>query len=217
MKKNTKKMIKQVKCVKATIVKNILQKKYKIIKHKAKKLKKIRKYPRKPTRPEYHYYPSESKADFESSRTIDIEKIKGKFIFGRIKQKLNISSNLNLMKNIVKKKILRLLKLENCFEEEEVKYGFRTKVTLVENSPCIIGSTCRGIPVSLSRSESDFIQKELELNLNQDEPTLNWYEENPDFDSVNDNYFDRQTGEEFSSDGPPDCRVIPSTQCANNG
>jgi hypothetical protein len=203
MKKNTKKMIKQIKCVKATIVKNILQKKYKIIKHKAKKLKKIRKYPGKPTRPEYHSYPSKSRADFESSRTIDTEKIKSKFIFGRIKQKLNISSNLNLMKNIVKKKILRLLKLENCFEEEEVKYGFRTKVTLVENSPCILGSTCRGFPVGRSRSESDFIRKELELNLNQDELTSDLYEDNPDFDSIDDNYFDRQTGEEFSSDGPP--------------
>ena len=217
MKKNTKKMINQVKCVKATIVKNILQNKLKLIKHKAKRLKNITEYPRKPTRPENYYHPSESKADFESSKTLDIEKIKSKFIFGRIKQKLNISSNLDLMKKIVKKRILRLLKLENCFEEKEVKYGFRSKVTLVENSPCILGSTCRGFLVGQSRSESNLIRRELGLNLIQDELNLDLYQDNLDLGLIEENYFDRQTGEEFSSDGPPDCRVIPSTQCGNNG
>ena len=43
-----------------------------------------------------------------------------------------------------------------------MKYGFRSKVTLVENKPCLLGSTCRGIP-SPGDSESSSIQNKLDL------------------------------------------------------
>jgi hypothetical protein len=43
--------------------------------------------------------------------------------------------------NGLKKKV----QLGDCFEEEEeFLYGFRTKVTLFEDQPCILGSTCKG-------------------------------------------------------------------------
>lgn len=33
--------------------------------------------------------------------------------------------------------------MDDCFSDmPEPKYGFRTKVTIVENSPCVFGSTC---------------------------------------------------------------------------
>jgi hypothetical protein len=37
--------------------------------------------------------------------------------------------------------------MDDCYDDmEEPLYGFRTKVTLAENSPCTLGTTCRGSP-----------------------------------------------------------------------
>jgi len=72
----------------------------------------------------------------------------------------------------------------DCFGDvEEPLYGFRTRVTLAENSPCTLGVTCRGVP-GLDAS----------------------------FDGENgldraDEAVERQTGEEFFSEAPSDCRV----------
>ena len=77
----------------------------------------------------------------------------------------------------------------DCFDDvEEPLYGFRTRVTLAENSPCILGVTCRGTPDSEFGFDSDN-----DLN----------------FDRASEDYYDleRQTGEEFFSEAPPDCRV----------
>jgi len=79
--------------------------------------------------------------------------------------------------------------LDDCFDDlEEPTYGFRAKVTLAENSPCILGSTCRGNPDFAKRSSDDDIISD----------------ENFPSEDVLD---ERQTGEEFFSEGPPDCRV----------
>ena len=135
--------------------------------------------------------------------------------------------------------------------KNQVLYGFRTKVALVENKPCTIGTTCRGQPEDLRQDQNPFpkgqnqfaqSQKQMRQELNQftsDQnqitPDLdqfikdpNWfstaeeissYEE--DQSSLKAKWFnqesrpillDRQSGEEFQSDGPPDCRVI-RTQC----
>ena len=202
---NLNRMVNQVKCIKTKIVKKFREKKY---------LK-------EPSPSDYDYYPNQSQTDFERQKSDHyylnepnvvfesskiVEKFKSKFNFSRIEQKLNISGKLNSLK----KKFLRLVQLEDCFEEEEVKYGFRSKVTLVENSPCILGSTCRGVPEGESRTQSNFIRKELDLNSIWDEVDL-------DLIRIRSDYLDRQTGEAFSSDGPPDCRVIQSNQCSSNG
>jgi len=62
-------------------------------------------------------------------------------------------------------------------------YGFRTRVTLAENSPCTLGDTCRGVPG-------------LDLSFDSDN-SLDRADEG----------VERQTGEEFLSEAPPDCRV----------
>lgn len=184
-------MINQVKCIKTKFVRKFRE-------------RKMNRYPKEP-KPEFYNNPSES-VDFERSKIFEIEKFRSNFNFSGIEQKLNISGKLNS----VKKKFLKLVQLEDCFEEEEVKYGFRSKVTLVENSPCMLGSTCRGVPEDESRTQSNFIHKELNFNSIWENPEL-------ELIRIRSDYLDRQTGEGFSSDGPPDCRVIRSSQCTNNG
>ncbi len=79
--------------------------------------------------------------------------------------------------------------LDDCFDDlEEPTYGFRAKVSLVENSPCILGSTCRGSPTS------DY------FSARSDEGS--WHNYYPTDDAI-----ERQTGEEFFSEAPPDCRL----------
>ena len=79
---------------------------------------------------------------------------------------------------------------DNC-DYNHLRYGFRTRVSLVENQSCILDVTCTAtgnrINVALARksnSGSGFGRKQLSL-------------------------------EEFSSDAPPDCRAIrdPSDSC----
>ena len=97
----------------------------------------------------------------------------------------NYYSNYN--NNIQQKR--KVDSLDDCFDDlEEPTYGFRAKVTLAENSPCILGSTCRGNP--------DFAKRSFEDDIKTDENF-------PSEDVLD----ERQTGEEFFSEGPPDCRV----------
>ena len=67
---------------------------------------------------------------------------------------------------------------------DNLRYGFRTRVTLVENQSCILDVTCTAtgdkINVALARSDS----------------------------SENHGFAKRQSGEEFRSDAPPECRAI---------
>ena len=133
---------------------------------------------------------SDDNGPFEN-KVFQIEKVKSIFNLSRIDERLNFSRTLNK----ITKKVLKLIKLDDCFEDEVVLYGFRSKVTLVENKPCILGSTCRGTPVDGSNPEPD--------STSDPGPGS---EPGP-------NRIDRQSGEDFSSDGPPDCRVIRSNQC----
>ena len=114
--------------------------------------------------------------------------------------------------------------MDDCFEDmQEPLYGFRTKVTLTENSPCELGVTCRGVPednpestLNLSNNfvgpngatiqESSNYQNSYPMPESSTSSTTESY--NSHADGYNENYIERQTGEDFSSDGPPDCRVI---------
>lgn len=78
-----------------------------------------------------------------------------------------------------------------------LRYGFRTRVSLVENQSCILDVTCTAtgdrIDVALAKRRS--------YNLG--------------FSSFGSRLSRRQALEEFSSDAPPDCRAIrdPSNSC----
>ena len=90
--------------------------------------------------------------------------------------------------------------MDDCFDDlEEPTYGFRAKVTLVENSPCILGSTCRGTPTL------DFIAKRSDSS--SDDITVENLTPEDVLDTSEDVLDERQSGEEFFSEAPPDCRV----------
>jgi hypothetical protein len=216
-------MGKQIKCVKSKISKKIFKN----------KLQKQNVYQNQMDYPYYYQetnYTNSSNPNFASSKVFEFERFKSKFNLSRIEQKLNISG----IVNGVKKKVLKLVQLDDCFEEEEFLYGFRSKVTLVEDQPCILGSTCRGSPEDLNSTlESNSNQKRRNKNDSSEtfysddfEFQLNWIQklkllnrqDNPDHqDNLNykdyqdyqDNrdHHDRQSGEDFTSDGPPDCRI----------
>ena len=77
--------------------------------------------------------------------------------------------------------------MDDCIEGmEEPLYGFRTRITLVDNEPCTLGVTCRDDPTGSFNPTSTFLSNYV------------------DFSSQ---LLRRQAGEEFSSDAPPDCRV----------
>ncbi len=65
---------------------------------------------------------------------------------------------------------------------------------LVENQPCVLGATCRGVPNDGDDSRVDFFDEALDP-LTAEMLT------------------DRQTGEGFSSSGPADCRVRATGAC----
>jgi hypothetical protein len=221
-KRNIQRMGKQINCVKSKISKKIFKN----------KLLKQNSYQNQMDYPYYQEtnYTNSSEPNSASSKVFEFERFKSKFNLSRIEQKLNISG----IVNGVKKKVLKLVQLDDCFEEEEFLYGFRSKVTLVEDQPCILGSTCRGSPQDLnSTSESDSNQKRRnEINSSETfysddfEFQLNWirklkllnrqdYQDYLDYKDYHDHrdQHDRQSGEDFTSDGPPDCRVT-NVQCS---
>jgi hypothetical protein len=112
---------------------------------------------------------------------------------------------------------------------DEPLYGFRSKIVLTENSPCELGVTCRGVPEDLNPDLQSSLQQQQQLNsqyyvgssmqLQQQQQNAQYYESSSlQQQQQNVQYFDnsieRQTGEDFSSDGPPDCRVtFDPSQC----
>ena len=112
--------------------------------------------------------------------------------------------------------------------KNQVLYGFRTKVALFENRPCTIGTTCRGQPEDLRKDQSQIPKNQIQFD--QITPVLDQFikdqtpeemstsEENQTSSKDSDSVpilLDRQSGEEFKSDSPPDCRVI-QTQCPSS-
>ena len=81
-----------------------------------------------------------------------------------------------------------------CDDYSNLRYGFRTRVTLVENQSCILDVTCTAtgdkINVALAKRRSG----ERRISRRQG-----------------------FTGEEFRSDAPPECRAIrdPNDACMN--
>ena len=172
-------MVQQVKCIKNSIARKVLKQKF---------LKFLK-----------HYY------SFNYTKSNRKPRHSEYYNFDAFKQKLNLSHSTSKF-NIsgVKKKVLKLvdLDLDDCFEVEEEKYGFRSNITLAQNSRCILGSTCRGEPEPNPEPET----MATESGFSQNEMLIQNYLE----------HLERQSGEEFSSDGPPDCRVFQSSQCDTN-
>ena len=102
--------------------------------------------------------------------------------------------------------------MDDCFEDmDEPMYGFRSKVMLTENSPCELGVTCRGVP----EDDSDTTYGNYGTGYSyQDGSYIPESSTRDSYDSLVENEVERQTGEDFSSDGPPDCRVtFDPNQC----
>jgi len=121
--------------------------------------------------------------------------------------------------------------MDDCYSDmDEPLYGFRSKIVLTENSPCELGVTCRGVPEDVNPDlQSSLQQQQQQRNLQyyessslqQQQQQLNsqyYGSSSLQQQQQNVQYFDnsieRQTGEDFSSDGPPDCRVtFDPSQC----
>ena len=84
-----------------------------------------------------------------------------------------------------------------CDDYSNLRYGFRTRVTLVENQSCILDVTCTAtgdkINVALARRSGNLPPQ------------------------THRRRHKRQAGEEFRSDAPPECRAIrdPNEACLN--
>ena len=200
-KKNFQRMGKQIKCVKSKISQKIFKNKLK---------KQSQNQADNNQTENYSYTSNSNEINTASSKVFEFEKFKSNFNFSRIEQKLNISG----IVNGVKKKVLKLVQLDDCFEEDAVLYGFRSKVSLIQDQPCILGSTCKGSP-----DDPNLLDPNLESDASP--KGLNKAERFDFDDSESENNFlekqkliDRQAGEEFSSDGPPECRVVRSAQCS---
>ena len=101
-------MVRQVKCIKNSIAKEVSNKKFK-------------KFPKK-----HHYSFNYAKSNRKPrhSEYYNFEKFKQKLNLSHITSKFKISG--------LKKKVLKLVDLDDCFEVEEEKYGFRSNVTLAQ-------------------------------------------------------------------------------------
>ena len=114
----------------------------------------------------------------------------------------------------------REMRYDECFPGvQEPLYGFKVKVTIAENSPCTLGATCRGDPSSSLNFGT--VSNLISGRAGED---YNYLQDTIDFEDPNN--LDRQTGEDFFSEAPPDCRVtcgwfdvdmtiskIPNTKC----
>ncbi len=99
--------------------------------------------------------------------------------------------------NCMKAKYLRRKKRQSsyagpdCDNYDHLRYGFRTRVAVVENQSCILDVTCTAtgdrINVALSKRNGQ----------------------------VKSSFARRQSGEEFQSDAPPQCRAVrdPGNTC----
>ena len=105
----------------------------------------------------------------------------------------------------------REMRYDDCFPGvQEPLYGFKVKVTLAQNSPCTLGGTCRGNP--LPSLDFNTVANVISGRKSEDFDDLNNVENFSDLDDLNDDLYDlndldRQTGEEFTSEAPTDCRV----------
>jgi len=86
--------------------------------------------------------------------------------------------------------------------QPELLYGFRSRVSIVENQSCILDVTCT--------ATGDRINAALTKRRGQSFEASNIFKE-----IARQSFARRQTGEEFQSDAPPQCRAIrdPSHTC----
>ena len=117
---------------------------------------------------------------------------------------------------------------------DNLKYGFRTRVALVENQSCVLDVTCTAtgdrINVALSRQGKAAKNFSKAPNVNQ------FLRRRQSGDRINvarsrqgkaaknfskapnaNQFLRRQSGEEFQSDAPPSCRAVrdPTETCRN--
>merc|ERR1712083_965989 len=86
--------------------------------------------------------------------------------------------------------------------QPELLYGFRSRVSIVENQSCILDVTCT--------ATGDRINAALTKRRGQSFEASNIFKE-----IARQSFAKRQSGEEFQSDAPPQCRAIrdPNNTC----
>ena len=86
--------------------------------------------------------------------------------------------------------------------QPDLLYGFRSRVSIVENQSCILDVTCT--------ATGDRINAAL-LAKRRGQPNMSKHVQN----SARQSFAKRQSGEEFQSDAPPQCRAIrdPNNTC----
>ena len=102
--------------------------------------------------------------------------------------------------------------MDDCFDfMSEPEYGFRTNVTVMQMcTDPQDNSTCKEIPNqcegnSCNEGTGGFSEmEETFFKFRKSRYRRSWTDEN----IISENTIDRQTGEDFSSDGPPECRPI---------
>ena len=88
--------------------------------------------------------------------------------------------------------------MDDCFEfMGEPEYGFRVNVTVTQECPDGLDSP----------ADSCKTMKTNSVDLSESDNTINIVSRSYNSDRFQ-TAFDRQTGQDFASDAPPDCRVI---------
>ncbi len=114
----------------------------------------------------------------------------------------------------------RFVKELSYFSYNNLKYGFRTRVTLVENQSCILGVTCTATGERINVAGG---QQFAFNSVNRRSGKIGGARRLRRRQGVSRNGASaifgignrRQTGEEFSSDAPPYCRAVrdPTNGC----
>lgn len=95
----------------------------------------------------------------------------------------------------------------------ERRYGFRCKITLADRQKCQVGITCDAMGNRLAIQNRNAQSDSMEENEISDEMTTKRNDEEMmgEDNMIRDDLMRRQgTGEDFTSDAPPECRVVLS-------
>ena len=109
-----------------------------------------------------------------------------------------------------------MMMMHDCIDGmDEPLYGFVTELDLVDDAPCILDTTCdaNGNKIQSSIDQNNLTPvRNYQQQARSDSGSHTYYQ--PTYANVN-----RQTGEDFLSNGPPRCRVRrdPSNACKSQG
>ena len=113
-----------------------------------------------------------------------------------------------------------MMMMHDCIDGmDEPMYGFVTELDLVDDAPCILDTTCdaNGNKIEGSIDQNNLTPvRNYPLRARSDSGSQDYYQRGWYYYYANVN---RQTGEDFASNGPPRCRARrdPSNACRTSG